>query len=403
VSVLVGGCASDTGGDPRASGAGGAVNPPETTSASKAGSASATASEPSSAATSGGSPSPAAPNRVHQLLGELSLADKVRQLLVVSFAGTIVPSAMIRRVRPGGVIYFADNLVDAEQAAALSAGLQRVSRRVGLPLLVSADQEGGSVTRLPTAVSGMPAGTQLGGNAGWARRVAYETGSAMRRLGLNLDFAPVADVNTVGEAGVIGPRSFGASPTVVSELVRAQVCGLHAGGVAATVKHFPGHGSTAVDSHLALPVLRLTKGEWRAVHLPPFTRAMAAGVDAVMVGHLAFPRLDLSGQPASLSRPMVTRWLRGRLGYDGVVVTDSLEMAAVSSYGSSAQLAVRAVRAGVDLLLMPQQPGAAARGLVEAVRSGRISMRRINQSVERVLALKDRLGLLGSRPHLRRC
>jgi beta-N-acetylhexosaminidase len=301
------------------------------------------------------------------------------------------------------VIYFADNLVDAEQTAALSAGLQRVSRRVGLPLLVSTDQEGGSVTRLPTAVSSLPAGAELAGDARRARRVAFQTGSALRRLGLNLDYAPIADVNTVGDAGVIGSRSFGASPAVVSELVRAQVCGFHAAGVAATAKHFPGHGSTTVDSHVALPVLQLTKDEWRTVDLPPFTRAVAAGVDAVMVGHLAFPRLDSSGRPASLSRPMVTQWLRGRLGYDGVVVTDSLQMAAVSSYGSSADVAVQAVRAGVDLLLMPRRPAAAVGGLVQAVRSGRIGMARIDKSVERVLALKDRLGLFGSRRQLDQC
>jgi beta-N-acetylhexosaminidase len=130
---------------------------------------------------------------------------------------------------------------------------------------------------------------------------------------------------------------------------------------------------------------------------------VAAGVDAVMVGHLAFPRLDSSGRPASLSRPMVTQWLRDRLGYDGVVVTDSLQMAAVSSYGSSADVAVQAVRAGVDLLLMPRRSAAAVSGLVQAVRSGRIGMARIDKSVERVLALKDRLGLFGSRRQLDRC
>jgi beta-N-acetylhexosaminidase len=341
--------------------------------------------------------------RVRRLLSRLTLADKVRQLLVVSFAGPAVPKAMIRRVRPGGVIYFADNLVDARQVAHLSRSLQRVSRRNGLPLLVGTDQEGGSVTRLPTRVSRLPGGATFQGDARWVWRVAYKTGSAMRRMGLNLDFAPVADVNTVGTAGVIGARSFGSRPRVVSRLVRAQVCGYHGGGVAATVKHFPGHGSTRVDSHVSLPVLDLARRTWLRVHVPPFQRGIAAGTDAAMVGHLAFPRLDPTGRPASLSRPLVTQWLRKRLGFSGVVVTDSLEMGAVVARGTSAEIAVRAISAGVDLLLMPPDPNAAVRGLLRAVRDGRVAVSRINRSVERVLSLKDRLGLLGSPRRLAQC
>jgi len=225
----------------------------------------------------------------------------------------------------------------------------------------------------------------------------------MLRLGVNLDFAPVADVNTVGDAGVIGDRSFGSKPEQVSRLVRAQVCGYHDGGVAATAKHFPGHGSTRVDSHVELPVLAVTRRQWRRVDLPPFQEAIDAGVDAVMVGHLAFPALDRTGRPASLSRPMVTGWLRQRLGYDGLVVTDSLAMGAVASRGSSADVAVQVLSAGVDVLLMPPDPDAVVRGVLHAVRNGRLSPARIDQSVERVLSVKDRLGLLGAHRRLAQC
>jgi len=358
---------------------------------------------PTATSTSPAPPETTSSPRVRRLLAQLTLADKVRQLLIVDFAGTSVPTAMIRRVRPGGVIYFADNLVDGAQTARLSARLQRASSRAGLPLLVSADQEGGTVTRLPTSASQVPGGAAFNGDARWARRVAVRSALAMLRLGVNLDFAPVADVNTVGDAGVIGDRSFGSKPERVSRLVRAQVCGYHDGGVAATAKHFPGHGSTRVDSHVELPVLAVTRRQWRRVDLPPFQEAIDAGVDAVMVGHLAFPALDRTGRPASLSRPMVTGWLRQRLGYDGLVVTDSLAMGAVASRGSSADVAVQVLSAGVDVLLMPPDPDAVVRGVLHAVRNGRLSPARIDQSVERVLSVKNRLGLLGAHRRLAQC
>ena len=342
-------------------------------------------------------------DRVERLLANMTLGEKVRQLLIVRFSGTSVPTRLIRSVRPGGVVYFADNLVDKDQVRRLSDGLQRVSRAVGLPLLISTDQEGGTVTRLPAKVSLLPGGAELDGDAALARNVAYRTAVAMHRMGLNLNFAPVADVNTVGDAGVIGARALGSAAGVISPLVRAQVCGYHQGGVAATVKHFPGHGSATVDSHESLPTLRLTLRQWRGAHLPPFLAGMASGVDAVMAGHLAFRRLDASGRPATLSRPMIKHWLRGRLGYDGVVVTDALNMGAVVSRGTPGQVAVQAIRAGVDLLLMSPRPAGAVHGIFQAVHNGRIGVRRIDQSVERILRLKHRLGLLGSPRHLGAC
>ena len=342
-------------------------------------------------------------DRVERLMSTMTLGEKVRQLLIVAFSGTTMPARLIRSVRPGGVVYFADNLVGKAQVRGLSSDLQRVSRRVGLPLLISTDEEGGPVTRLPAKVSELPGGAELDGNAALARNVAYRTAVAMRRMGLNVDFAPVADVNTVGDAGVIGDRSFGSTPGVVSRLVNAQVCGYHQGGVAAAIKHFPGHGSTTVDSHESLPTLQLTMREWTRVHRPPFAAGMDSRADLVMVGHLAFPRLDPSGRPATLSRPMIKHWLRDRMGFDGVVVTDSLVMGAVVSRGTPGQIAVRAIRAGVDLLLMSPRPAGAVHGILAAVHDGRIGVRRIDQSVERILRLKNRLGLLGSPRHLGGC
>jgi beta-N-acetylhexosaminidase len=264
------------------------------------------------------------------------------------------------------------------------------------------DQEGGPVTRIP-GTSDTPGGLDFEGEAGEARRTARQTGGLLDGLGVNVNLAPVADVNTVGSQGVIGSRSFGSRPGVVSRLTKAQVCGYHRGGVAATAKHFPGHGSTTVDSHLEVVTIERTKPEWRRIDLPPFVAAERRGVDLMLIGHLSVPSLDPTGRPATLSSPILRGWLRERVGFDGVISTDSLTMQGITAYGDSGSLAVRAIRAGVDLLLMPQSPAAAVQGLVDAVRAGRISEGRLNTSVVRVLTLKRTLGLYRAEKALPNC
>jgi beta-N-acetylhexosaminidase len=343
------------------------------------------------------------PDRIAQMVSRMTLRDKIGQLLVVSFAGTAAPTRMLGRLKPGGVIYFSSNLTTHSQVRRLSGRIHAISDRVGVPALIGTDQEGGIVTRLPGAVSQLPGGAEFHGDATWARHVAHRTGRAMQRMGLDVDFAPVADVNTAGPNGAIGVRSFGSRPKTVSRLVDAQICGYHSTRTGTTLKHFPGLGSTVVDSHQALPHLRLSMTTWRHIHLPPFVHGVATGTDLVMVGHVAFHRLDPSGTPASLSRPMVTGWLRHRVGYSRVVITDSLTMGALSAYGTSGQLAVRAVKAGVDLLLMPPKPPGAVMGLLKAVRNHQISVQRIDQSVTRILHLKDRLGLVKGPANINPC
>jgi beta-N-acetylhexosaminidase len=356
------------------------------------------------------SPDPSGPagvtnrsDRIARVVSGMTLRDKIGQLLVVDFGGTSAPAGMLRRLQPGGVIYFSDNLTTPSQLHRLSRRVHAVSNQAGIPALIGTDQEGGIVTRLPGPVSQLPGGSEFRGNATWAGDVAHHTGTAMRRMGLDVDFAPVADVNTAGPTGAIGVRSFGSKPWLVSRLVEAQICDYHSVGIATTIKHFPGLGATTVDSHQSLPHLHLSMSTWRHVHLPPFVHGIAAGTDLLMVGHVAFDRLDPTGTPASLSRPMVTHWLRHRLDYSGVVITDSLTMRALSAYGTSGQLAVRAVQAGVDLLLMPAKPAGAVVGLLKAVHKHRISVHRIDQSVTRILRLKDRLGLVKGPANIHPC
>ena len=336
--------------------------------------------------------------RVHAM----TLADKVRQLMVPSFTGTSVPTGLIRGLHPGGLIYFSANLTSQAQAKSLSAAIQRTADGVGYPLLLMTDQEGSPVTRIP-GTRDTPAGATFRGNAGWARHTAERTGRLLSALGVDTDLAPVADVNTAGAGGVIGTRSFGSTPGSVSRLTSAQVCGYHAGGVATTVKHFPGHGSTDTDSHQRTAVIRESVGRWEATDLPPFAAAVHDDVDMIMVGHLAFPALDPSGRPATIS-PLLNRdLLRGRLGYDGVVITDALDMGGITSWGTPGEIAVRAIQAGDDMLLMPPQPSVAVRAVVAAVASGRISSTALDMHVYRVLDLKRRLGLLGPPKALPHC
>lgn len=329
---------------------------------------------------------------IQRRIAHMTLRDKVRQLIVTGFSGTTAPMQLIRHLHPGGLIYFSGNLSSQAQIRAMSQTAQRVSRRTGEPLLLMTDQEGGIVTRIP-GTTGTPGGAEFGGDADEARRTAISTGGLLHHLGVNVDLAPVADVNTVGSGGVIGPRSFSSDPAVAARLVQAQICGYHFARVAAAAKHFPGHGSTTTDSHASTATLAESMPRWRDVDRPPFAAAVRSHVDLVLVGHLAFPAVDSRGRPATISGPLTRGLLRSQLGFDGVVITDALNMGGVTSWGSPRQIAVRAASAGVDMLLMSPQPAEAIRGLVDAVRTGRLTEGRINTSVERILRLKQRLGL----------
>jgi beta-N-acetylhexosaminidase len=211
--------------------------------------------------------------------------------------------------------------------------------------------------------------------------------------GVNVVLAPVADLNTAGTDGAIGNRSYGEDPQVVADMVRAAVGGLQDAGVAAAVKHWPGHGATEVDSHLSLPVLDITRTAWEERERVPFQAAIDEGVDIVLVGHLALPELDPAGDPATVSPVLIEELLRQQLGFDGVVMTDALNMGAVADI-ERGDLVVEAVAAGADILLVPPDLAVAYNAVIQAVESGRLPEERIDQAARRVLVLKNHLGLL---------
>ncbi|WP_244312990.1 glycoside hydrolase family 3 protein [Microbispora hainanensis] len=348
-------------------------------------------------------------------LAEMSLRDKVAQLFTIvvwgqkagaaskenqARYGVATPAQVVEKFRPGGVILFdwAGNVSGASQVAALTTGLREAAARSGkAPLMIGVDQENGLVSRLKSVVTTFPGASDIGKTRkpANARDVARATGEELRDLGISLDFAPVADVNVNPRNPVIGPRAYGSDPGKVAAMVGAAVDGFHAAGVASVAKHFPGHGDTSVDSHTGLPVIMHSKTEWRKLDAPPFREAIAHGVDAIMSAHLVMPKLDPSGDPATLSPRILTGLLREELGFDGVISTDALDMAGVRKKYGDAEVAVRAVLAGADILLMPPNLPKAYDAVLAAVKSGRISERRLDQSVLRILRLKEKRGVFG--------
>jgi beta-N-acetylhexosaminidase len=323
----------------------------------------------------------------------MSLEQKVGQLFVATFADQAAAEQMIRRYHVGGLIYFPGNARGPEQTARLSNALQRASK---IPLLLGVDEEQGLVTRL-SYLTRFPGNMALGATADpeAAREAARVTGTELRAVGINQNYAPVADVNVNPANPVIGVRSFGSDPALVSLMLGGAIQGYKDAGVAATAKHFPGHGDTDTDSHTGLPVITHSRAEWERVDAPPFQAAVQQGVDAIMTAHIVVPGLDGSGDPATMSPAVLTGLLRDRLGYHGVVVTDSLSMAGARQKYGAPQAAVRAVRAGADQLLMPPNLAQAHAAVLSAVRSGAISGRRLDESVTRILWLKAQRGLFG--------
>lgn len=289
----------------------------------------------------------------------------------------------------GGIIYFKKNIQSKDQLTKLLAGTEEMSR---YPLFLGVDEEGGSVARVADALSGVNNtghASKIGasGDATQAYNAYYEIGSYLTRLGFNVDFAPVADLYD-GENAMFKDRSFGTDADIVKTFVYQAVCGLQDNGVSACLKHFPGHGRTGADSHNGMAVSGATKEELLAYDIVPFEMALSANPDFVMMGHISLPNVLGDNTPASMSSDIVTGILRDQLGYDGIVITDALNMSAVSDYYTSAEAAVNVIQAGCDMILMPDDFKEAYQGVIDAVGRGEISMERIEESLLRIYRVK---------------
>lgn len=358
-----------------------------------------------------------APQDISELLEGMTLREKVGQLFLVrpdaldpaqtqqqindtDAVGVTVLSDTMRdtldRYPVGGVVLFGKNLTDPEQLSSFTARLHDAG---GVPLLIAVDEEGGAVARLANhpGFDDLPdypsAARVAAGGADAVYEMSVSIGSYLKAYGIDLDFAPVADVNTNPDNPIIGDRAFSDDPMQAAELVSAAVKGFHDGGVLCCLKHYPGHGDTAEDSHKDLAV---TQKDWQQLldcELVPFRAGIDAGADLVMAGHIAAPGVTGEDTPASMS-PELLESLRQELEFDGVIVTDSLAMEGITKQYSPAQAAVLAVQAGADILLMPDDLAESFDAVVAAVEEGTIPESRVEESVARILALKQECGLI---------
>jgi len=325
--------------------------------------------------------------------------EKIGQLFQVRLSGGYSMNSTdyqaIQSYRVGGFVYFASNISTATQAAGLTNALQSTAMASnGIPLLISMDQEGGIVTRIAGACD-FPGNMALG--SAHSYDVAFAAGSVLgsevRAVGANMDLAPVLDTNTNPANPVIGLRSIGEQPQLVSSVGRGYIDGLHSAGCIATGKHFPGHGDTATDSHTGLPVVTYDFNTLDTIHGKPFRDCIANGLDCIMTAHILVTCLD-STLPATLSPAVLTGYLRNNIGFDGVCMTDSMGMGALANLGyTNEQECVMAIQAGNDIVLSPNSLSGAFAAVQSAVASGAITQARLDQSVMRILKLKRRYGL----------
>ncbi len=339
------------------------------------------------------------------LIDRMTLEQKVAQMFMVTLHGSVLTedgAAFLQRYQPGLVVLFTSNAGTPDAVTRLTNSYQQtITAAGGVPLLIAVDQEGGVVTRLPDGFTMFPAPLLIGA-AG--PELAYQTGLAtaeeLAAVGVNMNLAPVTDLETNPDNPIITRRSFGSDPNLVGETVAAYIQGSQSINVLATAKHFPGHGDTSDDSHGTLPILNLSREVLESRELVPFQRAIDAGVAAVMVAHIDFTALDdVPNLPASLSPEIVTGLLRDDMGFDGLIMTDAMDMNAVDLYYNFYDAVVMAVNAGVDVVSMGPGIGLpiaeqAIQRIVAEVNAGNISESRIDESVERILATKDRFEVL---------
>ncbi len=347
---------------------------------------------------------------IEALVSTMTIDEKVGQLLMFGIGGTKVgqvAEAHITKRLVGGLVLFGKNVKDPVQLANLIAGLQQLSLQTqkGIPLLIAMDQEGGTVVRMKKGATVLPGNLALGATRSivLAEKAGRLTAVELSAVGVNMNFAPVIDVNTNPKNPVIGVRSFGESADLVAQMGTAYIRGLQRNGVLATAKHFPGHGDTTVDSHKKLPIITHDNKRIETVELRPFRAAIKADVAAIMSAHILYPELDPE-LPSTLSYNILTKLLRQKLGFNGVIITDDIEMQAIDANYESGKAAVMAIQAGADIVLVPwnlKKQQRVYNTLRQAVRNGRITETRLNQSVRRILKSKKNCNAFEKREEYR--
>ncbi len=343
---------------------------------------------------------------IQKKIDSLTLEEKVAQLFIVCPEALIPEENVVTtagdrtkeafgEIPVGGFIYMAKNLENTEQTKAMIENVQTYSQeQIGLPAFVSVDEEGGSVARISGTgkfgIDGIEDMAEVGASGDLSR--AYEIGQTMGTylsdLGFNVDFAPVADVLTNPDNQVVKKRSFGADAVLVAQMTKEVRRGLEEQGVYAVYKHFPGHGMTAEDSHKGYAYSDKTLEELEANELVPFQAGIEEGVHFIMVGHISLPSITGDNTPASLSKVMITDVLREKMNYEGIIITDALNMGAIVNEYSSAEASIKVLEAGADIILMPENFLESYEGVLQAVEEGRLTEERIDESLRRILTVK---------------
>ncbi len=341
---------------------------------------------------------------IEDQIREMTLEEKIGQMMIVGFNGYAVNDhirEMIRKYHVGGIILYDYNVESTSQLLALINTLKSVNAVNKIPLFITVDEEGGRVSRMPPEFLNLPTNEAIGDidNPQLSFEIGKVIAEQIKAFGFNMDYAPVLDINSNPNNPVIGDRAFGSNPQIVSRLGVQTMKGIQAGGVIPVVKHFPGHGDTSVDSHVGLPAVDHDLNRLRSFELIPFEAAINNGADAVMVAHILLNKID-PRNPASLSKTIITNILRNQLNFNGVVITDDITMGAIVENYDIGNAAIKAVNAGSDIILVARGYNDEIKvinALKNAVESGIIPRQRIDESVYRILKLKEEYNLTDNR------
>ncbi|MBR1385322.1 MAG: glycoside hydrolase family 3 protein [Bacilli bacterium] len=333
-------------------------------------------------------------DKVEKIMDDMTIEEKIGQMIFAFYNKDVVDDELkdiITNTKIGGFVLFAKNFSTYEKTLSF---IKEVKKYNSIPLFISIDQEGGKIQRLnelrDVSVSDIPYMYDLGSMND--KELSYNVGKViaeeLRVFCINMDFAPVLDIYSNSLNTVIGKRAFGSDYKTVTDNALSLAKGLEDNGIIPVYKHFPGHGDTIIDSHEDLPIITKSREELLNFELIPFKRAIESGANIIMVGHLAVPSITKDNIPASLSKKLISDFLKDELGYRGLVITDALNMKALTNYYSEDELCPIAVKAGVDLLLMPPSPKVCLTSVINEIQKGNISIDRINESVRKILKLK---------------
>lgn len=333
-------------------------------------------------------------DKIQEQLDSLTLEEKIGQMLFVFDRIDTMNDEMenmLTTVKPGGFIFFKENFTTYEKTMAL---IEKINKTASIPLFLGTDEEGGTVDRFSNikgfSYNKIPSMAEIGAEEN--EETAYETGnyiaSLLNAFGLNLNFAPVSDVG--GPESVMKTRSFGSDPYLVARMATAIAKGMSDSDIIPVFKHFPGHGSTTTDSHQSLPIINKTKDELLKSDLIPFKNAIENQAEIIMVGHIALPNVTKDNTPASLSKTIITDILKNELGYQNLVITDALNMKALTDNYSEEEIYEMAINAGADILLMPNDPNQAVQIIKQLIEENKVTKEQINDSVYKILKLKNK-------------